>query len=62
VYRNRRRELAKFVLDLARVVFGGTVVARVVGSAGVTMGTVMLVTVSTAVLLVVGLVLVPEGD
>ena len=56
----RRRELGKFVLDLGRVTFGGTVVTQLFSATAGSTGILFIGFAATIVAMVVGLMITPE--
>jgi hypothetical protein len=59
---NRRRELGKFILDLAKLVFGGSVVSAFWSPAGPSATRVVLGLAATLVVAMIGLMIVPKGS
>ena len=56
----RRRELGKFVLDLGRVTFGGTVVTQIFSTTAGSTAILLLGLAVTALAVIVGLMIIPE--
>jgi hypothetical protein len=56
----RRRELGKFILDLGRVIFGGTVVTQLFSTTGGSAVILLSGFAATIVMIIVGLAIIPE--
>jgi len=56
----RRREFKKFILDLGKLIFGGTVVTQLFSSAAASPATLTVGLTVTVALVVIGLAITPE--
>jgi hypothetical protein len=56
----RRRELEKFILDLGKLIFGGTVVTQLFSSTAASPATLIVGLAVTVALVIIGLTTTPE--
>jgi hypothetical protein len=56
----RRRELGKFVLDLGRLIFAGTVLAQLLPGGGLSAAVLVFGALATVAAVSIGLAIIPE--